>query len=113
MPRPHVLSFWVDLVSGFFKSTPVEIALFITKHGEQPVLVLGFHGASPATLRSVIDPEACREQNVAVTQAAWVEEVLGADDGLRALSNRLCDSSLSLATASELFRETFLDVVSY
>ena len=73
-PRPHVLSFWVDLVSGFFKSTPVEIALFITTHGEQPVLVLGFHGASPATPRSVIDPEACRERNVAVTQAAWVEE---------------------------------------
>jgi type VI secretion system protein ImpM len=113
MPRPHVLTLWVDLVAGFFKGMPVEMALFVTTHGDQPVLVVGFHGAAPATLRSVIDPEYCREYNVAVGEAKWVEEVLAADDGLRALSNRLRDSSLSLATASELFRETFLDDRAY
>ena len=113
MPRPHVLALWVELVSGFFRGTSAEIALFVTTQGEQPLLVVGFHGASPVTLHSAIDPVACREHNVAVAEAAWVEEVLATDDGLRALSNRLRDPALSLAVASELFRETFLGEPAY
>jgi type VI secretion system protein ImpM len=108
MQLPHVLTLWVDLVTRFFKRTSAETAIFVTSHGMQPVLVIGFHGASPATLRSVIDPEICRADNVAVTEAEWVEDWIGSDYGLRKLSNHLRDPSLSLAAAVDLFRETFL-----
>ncbi|HEX3139924.1 MAG TPA: type VI secretion system-associated protein TagF [Rhizobacter sp.] len=108
MHLPHVLTLWVDLVTRFFKRTAAETAIFVTSHGEQPVLVLGFHGASPATLRSVIDPEVCRADNVAVTEAEWVEDWIGSDYGLRKLSNHLRDPHLSVASAVDMFRETFL-----
>ena len=108
MPRPHVLTLWVDIVTGFFKGTPAEMALFVTTHGDQPVLVVGFHGASPATLHSVLDPTACGARNVAVTQASWVEDQVDTDDGLRNLSHRLHDPRMSLAEASRLFRTVFL-----
>jgi type VI secretion system protein ImpM len=108
MHLPNVLTLWVDLVTRFFKRTPVETAIFVTLHGPQPVLVMGFHGASPATLRSVIDPDACRADNVAVSQAEWVEDWIGSDYGLRKLSNHLRDPALSVAAAVDMFRETFL-----
>ena len=108
MQLPHVLTLWVDLITRFFQRTPAETAIFVTSHGAQPVLVMGFHGASPASLRSVIDTEFCRADNVAVTAAEWVEDWIGSDYGLRKLSNHLRDPSLSLAAAVDMFRETFL-----
>jgi type VI secretion system protein ImpM len=108
MQLPNALTLWVDLVTRFFKRTSAETAIFVTTHGEQPVLVMGFHGASPATLRSVIDAEFCRADNVAVTEADWVEDWIGSDYGLRKLSNHLRDPALSLAAAVDMFRETFL-----
>lgn len=108
MQLPHVLTMWVDLISRFFARTPAETAIFVTMHGAQPVLVMGFHGASPLTLRSVLDSEASRNDNVSVAEAEWVEDWIGSDYGLRKLSNHLRDPSLSLAAAVDMFRETFL-----
>lgn len=108
MQLPHALTLWVDLVTRFFRRTPAETAVFVTVHDGRPVLVMGFHGASPATLRSVIDVEFSRVDNVTVTEAEWVEDWIGSDYGLRKLSNHLRDPSLSLAAAVDLFRETFL-----
>ncbi|HZE91511.1 MAG TPA: type VI secretion system-associated protein TagF [Rhizobacter sp.] len=102
------LTLWVDLVTRFFKRTPAEIALFVTSHWQQPVLVIGFHGASPATLRSVLDASVCRAENVSVTDAQWVEDWIDSDYGIRKLSNHLRDPALSMAAAVDMFRETFL-----
>lgn len=107
MQLTHVLTLWVDLATRFFIRTPAETAIFVTLHAARPVLVLGFHGASPLTLRSVIDPEAMLADNVDVAQAEWVEDWIGSDYGLRKLSNHLRDPSLSLAATVDLFRETF------
>ena len=108
MQLPHVLTLWVDLITRFFKRTAAETLVLVTSHGLQPVLVMGFHGASPATLRSAIDPDVCRSDNVAITQAEWVEDWIGSDYGLRKLSNHLRDPALSVAAAVDMFRETFL-----
>jgi type VI secretion system protein ImpM len=105
---PHSITLWVDLVSRFFRRTTAEIAIFVTLHREHPVLVMGFHGASPATLRSVLDADVCMTDNVIVADAEWVEEWISSDYGLRKLSNALRDPSLSLAVAVDMFRETFL-----
>lgn len=102
------LTLWVDLVGRFFKRTHAEIALFVTRHGGCPVLVIGFQGASATTLRSVIDDGACRVDNVAVTDAVWVEDWIAGDYGLRKLSNHLLAPTLSLAAALDLFREIIL-----
>jgi type VI secretion system protein ImpM len=104
---PQVLTLWVDLVSRFFRRTNAELALLVTVQRKQPLLVLGFQGASPATLRSALDAQACQDVNVDVAQARWVEEWVGSDYGLRKLSNHLRDPSLSLAAAIDMFRETF------
>ncbi len=105
---PHTLTLWVDLVARFFKRTSAELALFVTSHGPKPLLMIGFHGASAASLRSVIDADLCFVNNVAVTEAAWVEDWIDSDYGLRKLSNQLRDPGLSLAAAVDMFRETFL-----
>ena len=107
MPRPQVIAWWMSLVTRFFRRTPVEIAYFITRRAEAHVLVIGFQGASAATLRSVIDGAACGEGNVSVTDAAWVEGCLD-DEGLRRLSAALGQPGLSMAAASGLFSQIFL-----
>jgi len=103
-----ITTMWVELVTRFFKRTPAEIAVFVTTHREEPVLVMGFHGASASTLHSVLDAEICRSENVVVGNAEWVEDWIDTDYGLRRLSNYLRDPSLSIAAAADMFRETFL-----
>ena len=105
---PHVLTLWADLVTVFFRNTAAEIALCITSQAGHPVLIIGFHGASPATLRSVLDADHGRSDNVALADAQWVEDWVDADPGLRVLSDRLRDATLSVAAAVDLFCSTFL-----
>ncbi|HSI57187.1 MAG TPA: type VI secretion system-associated protein TagF [Ideonella sp.] len=105
---PFVLTLWIDLIGRFFKRSDTELGLFVTQHAGRRLLVLGFHGASPSTLRNVLDPDLCLSENVAVSQAQWVEDWIGTDYGLRKLSNYLRDPELSLAQAVDTFGETFL-----
>lgn len=105
---PHAMTLWLDLVSRFFRRTTAELALFVTTHRQQPVLIVGFRGASAITLRSALDADVSLLENVAVTDAEWVEDWVNSDYGLRKLSNGLRDPSLSLAAAVDMFRETFL-----
>jgi type VI secretion system protein ImpM len=104
------LTFWVYLVSLFFKKKATQLAMFVTSHGPSAVLVVGFQGASPVTLRSVLDAQVCQKTNVAVSQATWVEDKLvDAPPALRTLSNLLRDPALSLQAAVESFNKAFLD----
>lgn len=105
---PDVVTLWVGMVSRFFAHTSAEIAVFVTLHRDRPVLVIGFHGASPATLRSVLDAEGCSADNVTVDAAEWVEDWIGQDVTLRRLSNLLRDPALSIATALAMHAKTFI-----
>src|SRR5690606_18775386 len=106
--RWPVACFWLSLILGFFKRANAELALFVTTHTTHPELILGFQGASAASLCAVIDPEALQRDTVDVTQAEWVEDCLEDDYGLRKLSNYLRDPALSLAQALRTFEEIFL-----
>lgn len=106
--RGPSVTVWLELVARFFKRTAAEVAVMTTLHGSKPVLVIGFRGASPNTLCTVLDPQRSLSDNVAIADAQWVEDWIGGDYGLRKLSNYLRDPSLSLAAASQVFRETFL-----
>ncbi|MDE2401504.1 MAG: type VI secretion system-associated protein TagF [Burkholderiales bacterium] len=108
--RWPVACFWLSFTLGFFERSDAEVALFVATHGDYPELIVGFQGASPATLCSVIDPDALLRDTVEVTQAEWVEDCLADDYGLRKLSNYLRDPSLSLAQALSTFEEIFLGV---
>ncbi|MGH6647693.1 type VI secretion system-associated protein TagF [Aquabacterium sp.] len=108
--RWPVACFWLSLILGFFKRMDAELGLFVTTHGGHPQMILGFQGASAASLCAVIDPEALERDTVCVTQADWVEDCLEDDHGLRKLSNYLLDPALSLAQALRTFEEIFLGV---
>jgi type VI secretion system protein ImpM len=105
---PAAITLWINLVNRFFKKKSVELALFVTTQRQRAVLVVGFQGSSAVTLLSVWDADVCQRDNVAVSEAAWVEAELDhAQPGLRALSNLLLDPTLSLDVAIETFNKTF------
>lgn len=108
--RGAVASYWLSLILGFFARHQIELGLFITSVGGQPHMVLGFQGASAATLHAVIDPALLAEHGVSLLDSEWVEEEVDADYGLRKLSNYMRDPGLSLGQALSTYREVFLGV---
>jgi type VI secretion system protein ImpM len=106
--RGPVASYWLSLIVGFFKRHAVELGIFMTVHHGRPVLLLGFQGASAATLNAVIDPAVLAEQGVSLLDSEWVEDEVAADYGLRKLSNYLLDPGLSLSQALDTYQEVFL-----
>lgn len=105
--RPLVAAFWLDLVAGFVGRSDYELAVLI-KEEDVPRLVLGFNGADGNTLHSVLDARAGRERLIRLDDAEWVDEQLRADNALRKLASYLESDELSLYSARQVFRETFL-----
>lgn len=108
--RGPVAAFWLSLVLGFFRRHDVEFGIYQVSHEGQTSLVLGFQGASPATLSILIDPHTLGQEAVSVNEADWVEDEVQADYGLRKLSNYLRDPGLSLSQALATYQEVFLGV---
>ncbi len=108
--RGPVAAFWLSLVLGFFQRHDVELGLYLVNHEGQTQLVLGFQGASAATLSTLIDPHTLMQEAVSIHQAEWVEEEVQGDYGLRKLSNYLRDPGLSLSQALATYQEVFLGV---
>lgn len=106
--RGPVASFWLSLILGFFQRHQVELGLFIAPYEGSPHLMLGFQGASAATLNAVMDPAVLADTGVSLADAEWVEDEVAADYGLRKLSNYLRDPGLSLSQALRTYQEVFL-----
>jgi type VI secretion system protein ImpM len=106
--RPFIATFWLDLLVGFVKRSALELGIFVTRSQGMPVLIVGFNGACPRSLRSVLDPHSCAQDNIEFSRPAWVERSVDTDYGLRKLSSYLRDPQLSLGQACLTFRETFL-----
>ena len=108
--RGSVAAFWLSLVLGFFRRHDVELGLYLVSHEGLTHLVIGFQGASAATLSTLIDPYTLAQEAVSVNQAEWVEDEVQTDYGLRKLSNYLRDPGLSLSQALATYQEVFLGV---
>ncbi len=105
--RPLVCSLWLALITPFLVRHDCELAVFV-RSAPQHQLVVGFKGASARTFRALIDPEAARDDLIAVTDADWVESLVGQSYGVRKLSSHLEQPDLPLQVAFDGFLETFL-----
>ena len=109
--RPEVVGFWMSLCAGFLTRGAAELALCLPQGGqESPELWLGFQGAHPSTLLTVLDPQSHVDQAVTLADAEWVEDSVASDWGLRKLSTYLQDPALPLQQCLETFQEVFLGV---
>lgn len=106
--RCAVAAFWLELISPFARRTGFDLALFVTRRQERPVLVVGFGGAAAETLRAIIDPLVAMEQQVGFEDTGWIDEQLGLDVDVRALASYLDQPHLPLKLALELFLKTFI-----
>ena len=108
MYRNLVAAFWMHLITPFLARADFELALFITRIGQRPVLVLGFSGASSQTLRAIMDPQAGLERHITFDELDWVEEQVNDDYAIKKLSTYLSQSTLSLKSALESLRAAFI-----
>jgi len=108
--RGPVASYWLSLILGFFQRHAVELGVFLTLQEGRAQLLLGFQGASAASLHAAIDPAVLAEQGVDLLDSEWVEDEVAADYGLRKLTNYMLDPGLSLSQALSTFQEVFLGV---
>lgn len=110
--RFAVAAFWLALVAPFVRRTGYDLALFVTRAGGRPALVVGFGGAAAGTLHALIDPLVAHEQQVHLEDTGWIDEQLGIDIDVRALASYLEQPMLPLRTACDLFLKTFIGAAS-
>jgi type VI secretion system protein ImpM len=106
--RYPVAAFWLELIAPFLRRADFDLALFFTRLGGKPVLVVGFCGAAAQTLHAIIDPLVGLEQQISFADTEWVDEQLGIDVDVRALASYLDQPQLPLKMARELFLQTFI-----
>jgi type VI secretion system protein ImpM len=110
--RYAVAAFWLELIAPFLGHADFELALFVTRLDLKPVLVVGFSGAAAHTLHALIDPLLALEQQVSFADTDWVDQQVGVDVEVRALSSYLDQPELPLKVALELFLKTFIGVTT-
>ncbi|MGZ8290182.1 MAG: type VI secretion system-associated protein TagF [Telluria sp.] len=110
--RYPVAAFWLELIAPFLGRADFELALFVTRIEQKPVLVIGFSGAAAQTLHAIIDPLVALEQQISFAATDWVDEQVGLDVDVRALASYLDQPQLPLKLARELFLQTFIGVTT-
>ncbi len=108
MYRHLVAAFWMHLITPFLARADFELALFMTRLDQKPALVLGFGGASAATLRAIMDPQAGLDRHIGFDQLEWVEQQVDADYAIKKLSTYLAQPTLSLTAAQKSLHAAFL-----
>nr|WP_314539362.1 type VI secretion system-associated protein TagF [uncultured Massilia sp.] len=108
MYRNLVAAFWMHVITPFLVRADFELALFVTRLDGRPALILGFSGASAQTLRTIIDPQAGLDHNIAFEELDWVEDQVDSDYAIKKLSTYLAQGSLSLKSALESVGTAFI-----
>ncbi|VFR45114.1 FIG00977343: hypothetical protein [plant metagenome] len=103
-----VSAYWMTLIAPFLGRADFEIALFSGRIAGVPRLIVGFDGASPVTLASILAaPRFLTERHIVLDEAPWVNDHIQASHGLAKLSSYLHQPRLSLRTALDTFSEVF------
>jgi type VI secretion system protein ImpM len=106
--RYLVAAFWLDLITPFLQQADFELSMFFSDLGDRSSLIIGFGGASPETLATIIDPDSAAEHQISFDYAGWVDELIAGDARLQKLSAYLEQGQLSLRSTQALFHETFV-----
>ncbi len=106
--RSLVASFWLELIAPFVSKADFELVIFIGTIAQRERLVIGFSGASAATLHSVLDPQAYATHNIDIDDPEWIDEHVQNDSGISKLVSYLEQPNLSLKIAIDTFREAFV-----
>lgn len=108
-PRDALAQVWVNLVSGFLRNTSCELQLLQAPVAGRNTLVIGFNGASPQPLVSLISPGSAPDAVVSLEDPEWIDTHpdLVSDYGIAKLSSYLAQPGTTLATALATFREVF------
>ena len=106
--RGLVGAYWMHAIAPFLARADFELALFVTRLGAQPRLVLGFGGASAHTLQAVMDPQAASERHIAFDDLDWVEDQVGTDYAVAKLSRHLERPGVSLKSALDALCAAFI-----
>lgn len=105
--RNLVSTFWLDLLAGFLGRADFEL-LVLVRHDGPPALAVGFNGLQGSTLQAMFDPEAAGNDFIELSDPEWADDHASNDKNLRKLVAYTENSGLSLRTARQTFRETFL-----
>ncbi|MET3119210.1 type VI secretion system protein ImpM [Undibacterium sp. GrIS 1.8] len=108
MYRYMVAAFWMHIITPFLLRADFELALFFAQLQKHPAMILGFSGASARTLHAILDPQIGEEHHIAFDDTQWVEDQVNADFGLKKFSSYLVQPDLSLKSALDSFRSTFI-----
>jgi len=104
-----VATYWMTLIAPFLTRADFEIAMFIGQIAGKHRLVVGFRGASPQTLATLLStPQTLSQHYIVLEDAPWVRDHVSASHGLAKLSSYLDQPRLSLRQALETFREVFI-----
>jgi len=105
--RNLVSTLWLDLISGFLGRADFELMILL-RQGPQPALAVGFSGLQGRSLQAMFEPRVVEQDFIPLNNPDWVEDHAHDDPTLKKLSTYASQDNLSLRTARNTFRETFL-----
>jgi type VI secretion system protein ImpM len=106
--RGLVGAYWMHAIAPFLARADFELALFVTRIGARPRLVLGFGGASAHTLQAIMDPQAASERHIAFDDLDWVEDQIDTDYAVDKVSRHLKRPDVSLKSALDALCAAFI-----
>lgn len=108
--RNLVAGLWLYLLTAFLRRTMVELQFIIERRPDNPRLIIGFNGSSPAPLVAALSPDTSVDRIIPLLDPEWIEEQSDVvnDYGVAKLSSYLAQPHVSLEQAISTFREVFL-----
>jgi type VI secretion system protein ImpM len=110
MYRDLTAALWMSLVAGFLSRTPAELQVLIGARQGRHRMVIGFNGATPRPLLSLLSPHLMVEANIELDDPEWVDAHpdLASNYGVAKLSSYLEQPDTALAFAVRTFNEVFI-----